>query len=249
MNHLRLVPELVGAPTWRIRLEVEGSREWDWDAGEPDVSRLDPVRQVRSAALSRHIPVRARSSTTQSSLLLESGLELQLMTLLDWCQDISWLVPQPVELRWSDGVSHAPDLLSLGREGGVTLWDARPEKRRNENFELKAARTNQACKEVGWKYETFAGLTDPAGLNLRWLCGARRPPEWLEVVRPTIIRALESGPGTIGDLRELDRGRGFVTSTMWHLIWTGELSVDLEQIWDDHCLLVLRGASVGGVAS
>lgn len=232
-RQLSVVPELSGGAAWRVSYRGEPLQEWQWHSGDPDPRELAPVRGVKSGALSRHIPVQARVSTTDSTHSLESGLELELVTLLDFDPDIYWIVVQPVELRWSDKLRHVPDVLSMDAHGVVTLWDARPASRRDEIFAVKAARTEKECGRVGWRYEKFAGLETRQSLNLRWIAGARREPEWFHVVRPNLVQALKEGPSTIGEIRQLDTGPGFVTSTMWHMVWKRELSIDYSKTWDE----------------
>lgn len=234
------VGDLEDSPTWHVRLGDEVTT-WDWTQGPPPVEALAPVRAVRSATYSRNVPVRARCSTTQGVLLLESGLEYELLMWLDWAPEVSWIAAQPFGLRWSDGVRHYPDLVSVGIDGLVTVWDARPQARQGEDFTAKAARTEAACAQEGWAYEVFAGLPMPASLNLRWIAGARRAPQWLEAVRPRVLELVQDEPRRLGEVMGVDDGRGFHTSVLWHLVWTGELTMDLFEPWSS-TTLVRRGA-------
>lgn len=243
-SNLVVVEELTPVPKWLLRIEDGDKSEWDWADGTPDVRQLSPVRKIQSAALSRHVPVRARSSTTRTALLLESGLEFELVSRLDRDSSVVWIVPQPVELSWSDRVRHAPDLLAAHAEGTVTLWDARPGRRQDDDFQVKAARTAVECERVGWSYEIFSGLSEVASLNLRWLSSARRPPEWSAVVRPEILRFLATAPRTIAELQELDAGRGYVLPVFWHLAWVGEVVLDLNEVWDAMTQVCLSSVGV-----
>ncbi|MCG7323659.1 TnsA-like heteromeric transposase endonuclease subunit [Arsenicicoccus bolidensis] len=240
---LSVVPKLGSTVGWQVRVDGVPVK-WDWTDGQPAVEHLGPVRRVRSSASSRHVPVRALCSTTNTALLVESGLEYELLTWLDHRRDITWVAAQPVELSWSDKVRHTPDLLSVDVRGAVTLWDARSKERQDDDFWLKARRTAKECERVGWGYEVFEGLSEIAGLNLRWLAGARRAPQWLDAVRPQLLEQLADGPRTLGELMALDDGRGFQTSCLWHLIWTQELVVDLDHLWDQDTVC-RRGQAVG----
>lgn len=202
-----------------------------------------PVRKVRSAALSRHIPVRARVSTIGGPLLLESGLEHELVTWLDHRRDVEWIVAQPVRLTWSDGISHCPDILAVNSYGQVQVWDARPAARQDDAFDLKAARTGAECERVGWSYSTFAGLPAVASSNLRWIAGARRIPEWLEAARPALMELFTAGPRPLRDVLASDDGRGFRTRAFWHLVWTEDLVMELDELWDEDTLVVARGGA------
>lgn len=241
MSTLRLVGEDDQAlREWRFA--VTGSLgNWDWSRGSPDPRALGPVRGVRSGAMSRHVPVQAFCGTTASTLALESGLEFELMLSLDRQPTVSWLVPQPCVLVWNDGLRHTPDLLSLDEAGKVTLWDARPVERRREPFDRIMARTERACADVGWCHRVFEGLPRVASLNLRWLAGARREPEWLGPGRRRMQQIVVQG-SVLGDVLAADDARGHLKSVMWHLIWSGELRVDLDAPWGATTPLAWREA-------
>lgn len=194
------------------------------------------MRGVRSAALCRNIPVHGHCGTTSSTLTLESGLELELMLSLDRLPDVVWLVPQPCRLEWSGGPKHTPDLLSVRCDGGYKLWDARPKDRQKPDFAEVAALTDEACRRIGWSYEVFEGLPAVESLNLRWLSGARRAPEWLEPGRVR-LRDLVGDGATIGDVAGTNDPGGHLLSVLWHLLWTGEVRVDLGARWDASTLM------------
>jgi hypothetical protein len=105
--------------------------------------------------------VQAMSTTTGGWLFLESGLEHELATWLDRQREVTWLVGQPVLLRWEDGTKHFPDMLSAHRDGSVTIWDVRAPEERDDTFLVMSTRTRAACEKVGWRYELFGGL-EPA---------------------------------------------------------------------------------------
>lgn len=215
---------------WRFRPSPEGACvSWDWGDGPPPVQSLVPVRRTHSSERSRHVPVAAFSMTTGGHIELESGLEHDLLRRLDRLPSVYWLVPQPVELRWSEPhkFRHVPDLLSVDTDGAVTLWDVRNPRRLDEQFVLQSDRTKDACIAVGWKYEVFTGLGTVERLNLLWLHGYRRRPPWQAEVEANIVAVAEGRNARLGDLFALDDGTGHATSSVWHLIWSGTLRVDL----------------------
>lgn len=229
---LRPVGAQVGEATWSFRRRGGRRAAWSWGVGSPDPRELEPVRETKSGRLSKNIPVQAMSVTTGGWLFLESGLEHELATWLDRQPSITWLVGQPVLLRWEDGTKHFPDLLSAHSDGTVTIWDARILEQRDETFQVMSTRTKAACEEVGWHYQLFGGLAPVESLNLRWLASARRPPEWLDPARVVLRGVLDDADGTVGAVLAADDGRGFLTSSMWHLVWSGELEMDLNSPWD-----------------
>lgn len=181
---LGLIGAQVGEATWLFRCRGGRRAPWSWAERSPDPCELEPVRETKSGRLSRNIPVQAMSVTTGGWLFLESSVEHELSTWLDRQRDVTWLVGQPVLLRWEDGAKHFPDLLSAHRDGTVTIWDARLPEERDETFEVMATRTRAACEKVGWRYELFGGLDPVASLNLRWIASARRAPGWLDPAPP-----------------------------------------------------------------
>jgi hypothetical protein len=75
-----------------------------------------------------------------------------------------------------------------------------------------------------------------AALNLRWIAGARRAPEWL-VPAKAILQVVLADGGSVGDVIAADDDRGFLTSAMWHLVWSGEIEMDLNAPWDQRSRL------------
>lgn len=120
-----------------------------------------------------------------------------------------------------------PDLLSVDDSGAVTLWNARPEHKMDEQFMAQVAMVETACATVGWRHEVFAGLGRTERLNLLWLHGYRRKPAWYEQVAGEIAAAAARPAATLGSLFRLDPGDGEVIAAVWHLVWTGELDTDL----------------------
>jgi len=221
-----------GGVVWMVR--VEGKlRVWDWAAGPPSTRLMGPVRTPASSDLSRHVPVATKSMTTGGVLGLESGLEHDLVRVLDRRSDVVWLVEQPMRLRFvrrrnGRAVRHVPDLLSVHDDRRVVVWDARPAGRQDDLFCLKAQLTAEACAAVGWGYEVFAGLSPVERANLLWVDGARQEPAWAAAASLVVWDFLTSGDRTLGEVLALDKGAGHLVSTLWHLIWRGAVHCDLS---------------------
>ncbi len=164
---------------------------------------------------------------------MESGLEHDLLKMLDRKQDVAWLLAQPVRLylpseRVGRAGTHTLDPLSVHFDGSVTTWDARPDQRRDDLFDRKVELTGEACVEVGWRYETSAELPTASRMNLLWLNGFKRPMPWTEARRGELRGILSSTSShALGVVVALDDGTGELISTMWHLIWSGEIVCDL----------------------
>ena len=164
---------------------------------------------------------------------MESGLEHDLVRVLDRRSDVVWLVEQPMRLRFvrrrnCRAVRHVPDLLSVHDDRRVVVWDARPSGRQDDLFCLKAQLTAEACAAVGWGYEVFAGLSPVERANLLWVDGARQEPAWAPAASLVLWDFLTSGDRTLGEVLALDKGAGHLVSTLWHLIWRGAVHCDLS---------------------
>lgn len=209
----------------------EGTQAWNSEH-PPDPHSLVRVRAPKSMAKSRHVPVYAYSTTTGGHIRLESGLEHDLLRELDRRPDVAWLVSQPMRLRLPARrghrrLEHTPDLLSVGGDGTVTVWDVRATRRQDEDFKIKADLTGRACRGFGWRYEIFAGLTLVRRANLMWLHGFRHEPADYATRLAMIVG--DNRITSIGGVLATDDEGGHLTATMWHAIWRGDLLCDLDK--------------------
>ncbi|WP_226863287.1 TnsA-like heteromeric transposase endonuclease subunit [Mycolicibacterium baixiangningiae] len=207
---------------------------WMWQVqGAPPLHKLAPIRTPRSSSKNRHIPVSAYSHTNSGVLHLESGLEHDLVRKLDRDPDVVLLIAQPFRLEWrtDDSVSHVPDLLTQHTDGSVTVWDARSLEQQDDDFRTKSGVTRHACDRVGWRYRVFTGVSTTERTNLLWLHGFRRRPLWADRFEEEILRMAERDGQTVGSLLGADDGTGENISVVWHLVWTGELRLDMGTQW------------------
>jgi hypothetical protein len=213
--------------------------EWCWyEHGQPAIDALLPIRWPKSSNRHRHIPVKAFSVTNRGHVLLETGLEHDLLRRVDRDPDVVRVVAQPCRLIWREAAlsEHTPDMLTLQRDGSVTLWDVRPLEEQDEDFQRAAIATRQACALVGWQYEVFSGLGGTERLNLLWLNGFRHPKPWNERLEGQIREAAQPET-TLGALFDLDDGSGELISTVWHLVWSGILRVDITELLEPWTLV------------
>jgi hypothetical protein len=221
--------------TWTFNLQ--GTEiGWLWQRSDaPPLSGLEPMRRPKSSTFSRHIAVTAYSMTNGASVPLESGLEHDLFRRLDRDRDISRIVSQPLRLSWKGSPGrHTPDLLTVGVDGRVTVWDVRAPDRQDHDFTVQSAITQTACTAVDWRYEVFGGMDQIERLNLMWLNGFRRQPPWFDRYERRVV-ALATMPGVrLKDLFEADTGSGELKSTVWHLVWNGSLMIDVKSSWGLH---------------
>lgn len=177
----------------------------------------------------------AFSTTNDDHVWLESGLEHDLLRKCDRDPDVEWVVSQPFRLSWAEPTlgSHTPDLLTVGVEGQVTVWDARRLDEQDDDFKMHADVTGRCCGAVGWRYAVFSELATIERLNLLWLHGFRRRPAWAHL-HAELVRRLASGAGTsLGALFAHDDGSGELISLVWHLVWCGQLDLDLASSIDE----------------
>lgn len=215
---------------WVFAVRGEMQR-WDWATGGPPLPELRSVRRPTSRSDARHVPVRAYSTTTRAHLYLESGLEHDLVRVLDRDPETVHLVAQPAVLRWPverrRARAHVPDLLSMRADGSVTIWDVRPHAKTDYGtFAEDVTVTRDACEAVGWDFEVFTGLIDVHRHNLLWLNAYRQEPAWASEHRIDVLDSVGEGC-TLGELMGgADPERRAV---VWHMVWSGDLQVDLAQ--------------------
>ncbi len=211
--------------------------EWDWAAGSPPWRELESVREPKARALSRHIPSSPFCWTTQTRLAVESGLEHDLLRELDRDPEVTWLVAQPCRLALRDG-THVPDFLEV-RDDQVRIWDVRPRRRQDLGFFQLAARTEIACGSVGLKYSVFDDGRPMRRQNLRWL-GAYRLAEDLWPL-DIVVNTIEGGrASTVGEVLDQFAEQPAATAALWHLVWRGEVVIDLDLVICDDTRVRLR---------
>ena len=216
---------------WRYRDARGELSEFDpLTVTDADVSEWVPVRAVGGSKLSSNIRVKVWCAVNSAagqdcSHELESGLEHDLHRRLDRPAISRRIIPQPFRISLPTAGDHTPDLLQVC-ESGFTVWDCRPENDQDEAFLRKSSETADAAAAVGWDYQIFAGMSVFERLNLIQLNGSRRPREWTHKHEDTIRQAAASGT-SMNQLFDLDDGSGEVKSTLWHMIWRGDLTIDL----------------------
>ena len=231
-----------GAPwsEWLFRID-RAMVHWAWVDGVPPVGRLSPVRSPRAGALASHAPAHVYSYTVGGHLLVESGLERELVEELDGDPEVVWMVSQPCELHFRRERQlrrHIPDLLVESSDGVLTLWDVRPTPRQSPRFLEMAALTQDACDAAGWGYRVFAGHSPQRRVNSMWLSAYRRPPVVIEAYVAVIRDGLMNGTiSSVGDVRVRDTGYGQLLGAMYHLLWSRRISCDLDAPITDQTVL------------
>jgi len=182
--------------------------------------------------MSKNTPTHAYSFSVGAHLLVESGLERELVEELDGDPDVTWIVAQPAELHFHVGRQvrrHIPDLL-VATKSEIVLWDARPTERQSSDFLQVTGWTAAACADVGWAYRLFPGHAPTRRVNGLWLSAYRFPSVYIEAYADVIREGLRDGSiQTVGHVAQRDSGYGQLLNAMYHLLWAHRLGCDLER--------------------
>jgi hypothetical protein len=235
-------PEFVSDLTWIFRVDGVDTA-WSWELqGCPPIDHLAPVRTPRSSRRNRHVPSPVYSMTNGGYLTMESGLEHDLLRRVDRNQPTRCIVAQPFKLSWNgpEPAAHTPDLLALFADGSVTVWDAKAVDEQDDDYWMKATVTRKACELAGWRYQVFSGLGPTERLNLLWLHGFRRRPPWTNQFEEKVVSLAASPSATLGNIMQSDDGSGELIAVMWHLLWRGVLSADIEDRWTTRTPVTLK---------
>jgi hypothetical protein len=201
------------------------------DAAGVPFEDASPVRAIPAYRGQRSLPGWWWSATTGGHVVFESWVERHHIMEFDRAAGVVGLAGQPFALVWADGLkrrSHVPDLFVRYSDGRAGVVDCRPADRADEKFYDVAAITAGLCQRIGWQY-LLAGEPEPvrAG-NLRWLAGYRRPfVRVADTAERLMIAAVDPTP-----LLQLAESLGdpiAVLPTLFHLLWSGALSVDLSR--------------------
>jgi len=210
-----------------------------------EVERFDPIRRPRPYRGQRHLPGVYWFASTASHLPYESLLELSALVRLDFDPDVEAASAQPFWLHLpalkGRSVDHAPDFFAAlgdgrGRLIDVSLRSELSKPRRARAFEL----TRRACRALGWEYEVMTEPDPTVITNLRALAGFRRQPAQFFEFAAALIERVGSG-ATIGELSGAVGPPGRVRPVLFHLIWRGQLAIDLARPLRETTVVISTG--------
>ena len=192
---------------------------------------VEPVREFHWAKGSESFPGWYYSVTTEGHVGYESWLERDRLTLMDRDPQVVGISSQPFWLHWHDGERerrHAPDYFVRLADGRGQVVDVRADERMDERTRAAFAATERACAAAGWEFE-WVGTPDPVLMaNVRWLKRYRRARSGqpAEVAARLVEVFQDHCPLLSGAERVGDRLQ--VLPVLFHLLWSGVLSADLE---------------------
>lgn len=233
----------------------------EWVDGERDGLRRGGLASVSGAAFEAARPVRRFSSyrgqrhftgwywaaTTRSLVGFESWLERDRAMLLDADRRVVGLSSQPFRLTWQEGrrrISHTPDYFARLEDGSGLVVDVRPAHRVEPKDAEKFSATEAMCQAVGWSYQLVHEPDPVAMSNVRWLAGYRHPRYRETDVSRRLLDAFTE-PAALAATAGLVGDPVAVLPTLYHLVWCGDLRVELSTPLGDGSMISRAEVSHG----
>jgi hypothetical protein len=194
-----------------------------------------PVREFRRYKGRRHYSGWYWSATMRRMVVYESRLELARILLADHDPEVAAIAAQPFQLVGEDrgrARRHVPDLLLVGRDGGVTVVDVKAASRIDDPEIVDLfAWTGELVRRRGWRFEVWSGADRPLLDNVRFLAGYRRRSVVAVDLIPAVLEAAADQPSIAAIERVLsDRHPPLlVRPVVLHLLWCGLLRADLAR--------------------
>lgn len=189
-----------------------------------------PVRGFPSRKGQRHFPGRWWTATTGRHIGYESWLERDHLMLLDFDPAVVGIASQPFWLFWpkvGDGPrAHAPDYFARRADGSALVLDCRPAQRIRPRDATVFAATKDVCARLGWDYLVVDAPDPVLTGNVRWLAGYRHGRHYQPAVAAALRTACTDGLG-VAEAAEAVGDPIAVLPVLFHLLWQGELTVDL----------------------
>lgn len=175
---------------------------------------------------------------TRAHVAFASLEERSLLLALDYQQTVAGILSQPFKLsfvrnEWQ--ADHVPDYFVVRDDGSQEVWDVRPYDRIDGKLTATAALTREFCRDVGFGYFMFDGMRKVTEYNLSFLhaySDARRycpDQESGEMVLEHF-----TPESTLRDaLAALGRPPRWIRMWTYHLLWIGQLEIDLARPLND----------------
>lgn len=193
-----------------------------------------PVREFRWYKGRRHYSGWYWSATVGRLVVYESRLELARIMLADQDREVASIAAQPFQLTGPDQEGrrrrHVPDLLLVGRDGGVTVVDVKPASKLADKAVAEVfAWTDELVACRGWGFEVWSGADRHVLDNVRFLAGYRRASTISTELIATVLE-VAADQCSIRSVERVLSGQYpslVVRPVVLHLLWSGLLWADL----------------------
>jgi hypothetical protein len=230
----------------RAAAQIRNSELIDYRPAEGEPVAQIPVDELWSVPLGKCAPVRKASSykgqknftgewwcsTTASHISFESWVERDFLIAADFDPHIVGISVQPFTFRFLSAAGkqrqHTPDVFLRTRAGDGVVVDVRPDRLVDDEAREAFEATIELCERAGWTYRRVAEQPPIRAANLRWLAGYRNPRNRRQDVVTDLISLLTSNPKTIGEAAIAAGEPILVLPTLYHLLWTHEIDVDVD---------------------
>jgi hypothetical protein len=192
--------------------------------------RCSPVRSLAAFKGQSNFVGAWWMATTADHVGYESWLERDHLIAFDADPEVVAVTSQPFWIHWNDGRKarrHAPDyFLRLG-DGRAVVVDVRADDRIEARDIEAFTAAERACRSVGCEYRRVGAVAAVLAANRRWLAGYRhsrclRLGVAVELGKVFAEpRPLVAGAAAVGD-------PVVVLPTLFHLMWSGALTADLD---------------------
>lgn len=230
----------------RAAAQIRNSELIDYRPAEGEPVAQIPVDELWSAPFEKCAPVRKAStykgqknftgewwcSTTESHISFESWVERDFLIAADFDPDIIGISVQPFTFRFVSAAGkqrqHTPDVFLRTRSGDGVVVDVRPDRLVDGDAREAFGSTIALCGRTGWTYRRVGDQPPIRAANLRWLAGYRNPRNRRQDVVTNLTSLLAHNPKTIGAAALAAGEPILVLPTLYHLLWTHEIDVDVD---------------------
>lgn len=191
-----------------------------------------PVRKSSSFKGQRNFTGEWWCSTTESHISFESWVERDFLIAADFDPDIIGISVQPFAFRFVSAAGkqrqHTPDVFLRTRSGDGIVVDVRPDRLVDGDARQAFESTVALCDRAGWTYRRVGDQPPIRAANLRWLAGYRNPRNRRQDVVTNLTSLLAHNPTTIGATALAAGEPILVLPTLYHLLWTHVIDVDVD---------------------
>lgn len=190
-----------------------------------------PIRTLRSFKGQRNFVGEWWASTVSDLVGFESWVERDRLIELDFANDVVGIASQPFRLTVQDAgrrVEHTPDYFVRLADGTGVVIDVRPDELVDEAAQAVFAMSATFCESVGWRYRRLGAIAPVLGANLRWLAGYRHPRCADPSIENCARAVLSEHAVPLGELAQTIGNPVSVLPALFHMVWAGRASIDLD---------------------